>query len=129
MSPTTLSAGIVTDDADALVAFYTTGLGFSVESTSEFPQGTVTRLRRDEAHCKLYAPAAGAARPPGPEPWFRDAGFAYAALQVDDVDATVARAVDAGASVVAPPASHRPGARYALIRDPQGNVWELLQES
>lgn len=129
MSPTTLSAGIVTDDADALVAFYTTGLGFSVESASTFPQGTVTRLRRDEAHCKLYAPSGGADRPPAPEPWFRDIGFAYAALHVDDVDATFARAVDAGASVLAAPTSHRPGARYALITDPQGNVWELLQET
>lgn len=128
MSPTTLSAGIVTDDADALIAFYTAGLGFSVESTSAFPQGTVIRLRRDEANCKLYAPAGGAARPPLPEPWFRDVGFAYAALHVDDVDATVALAVDAGASVLASPTSHRPGARYALISDPQGNVWELLQE-
>lgn len=128
MSGTSLSAGIITDDVDELVAFYCGGLGFVVESTSEFPQGTVVRLRRDEARCKLYAPAGGADRAPGPEPWFRDTGFAYAALIVDDVDTTAASAADAGATIVTEPTSHRPGARYALITDPQGNVWELLQE-
>ena len=126
---TSLSAGIVTDDVDELIAFYTAGLGFAVESTSQFPQGTVVRLRRDEARCKLYAPANGATRPSRPDPWFRDAGFAYAALHVDDVDAVATRAADAGASVLTPPTSHRPGARFALITDPQGNVWELLSET
>jgi hypothetical protein len=24
--------------------------------------------------------------------------------------------------------AHRPGARFALVRDPQGNVWEVLEE-
>ncbi|WP_436795211.1 VOC family protein [Actinospongicola halichondriae] len=129
MSPAHVSAGIVTDDADELLTFYADGLGFQLESTSEFPQGTVHRLRRDDAHCKLYAPVDGAARPPRPDPWFRDVGFAYAALHVDDVEATAAAAQRAGAAVLTAPTSHRPGAVYALIADPQGNVWELLQEA
>ncbi len=128
MSTTRLSAGIVTDHAGELVAFYAAGLGFELESTSEFPQGSVHRLRRDDAHCKIYQPAGGATRPPRPDPWFRDAGFAYAALHVDDVVTTTASARKAGAVVLTEPTAHRPGAVYALIADPQGNVWELLQE-
>ncbi len=128
MSATSLSAGIVTDEPGELLSFYAIGLGFEVESTTEFPQGTVHRLRRDEARCKLYTPSAGAVRPPRPEPWFRDAGFAYAALHVDDVSAVAAKAEGAGATVLTAPTSHRPGAVYALIADPQGNVWELLQD-
>lgn len=123
-----LSAGIVTDDPDALLAFYTTGFGFELESTSEFPQGVVHRLRRDDARCKLYAPVDGAESPPRPDPWHRDRGFAYAALHVDDVDETAARAAAAGATVLVEPTEHRPGAAFALVADPQGNVWELLQE-
>ena len=75
MSPTTLSTGIVADDADALIAFYTTGLGFSVESTSEFPQGTVTRRigTKRTASCThrpagqhiLPSPNRGSATPDG----------------------------------------------------------------
>lgn len=128
MSGVRLSAGIVTDAPEELLSFYASGLGFAVESTSEFPQGTVHRIRRDEARCKIYAPAAGAARPERADPWFRDAGFAYAALLVEDVAATATRAEQAGATVLEPPTEHRPGAMYALIADPQGNVWELLQE-
>lgn len=129
MSGVSLSAGIVTDAPDELLAFYSAGLGFSVESTSEFPQGIVHRLRRDAARCKIYAPATGAFRPQPADPWFRDAGFAYAALHVDDVAATAARAEGAGATILDQPTEHRPGAMYALIADPQGNVWELLQEA
>jgi uncharacterized glyoxalase superfamily protein PhnB len=62
------------------------------------------------------------------EPWFRDGGFAYAALLVDDADRLVERARAAGARVEVEVVAHRPGARYALVRDPQGNVWEILEE-
>jgi uncharacterized glyoxalase superfamily protein PhnB len=40
----------------------------------------------------------------------------------------VDRAVAHGAEALVDVVAHRPGARYALIRDPQGNVWEILQE-
>jgi hypothetical protein len=30
--------------------------------------------------------------------------------------------------VVTEVVAHRPGARYALLRDPEGNVWEILEE-
>jgi PhnB protein len=40
-----------------------------------------------------------------------------------DVDISVSRAVDAGASLVTPPADMFWGARYGRIRDPFGHVW------
>jgi uncharacterized glyoxalase superfamily protein PhnB len=123
-----LEAGLVTDDATALAAFYVDGMGFEIESVRRFPQGDVHRLRRGEARLKLYQPADGAATHEPKEPWFRDAGFAYAALLVDDADELVARARVAGAEVVVEVVAHRPGARFALVRDPQGNVWEVLEE-
>ena len=121
--------GIVTADADTLVRFYVDGLGFAVEARYEFPQGTVHRLRRDEARCKLFQPADAPAPRPPVEPWHAVAGTRYAALHVDDVDATLAVASAAGAVVLQEPVSHRPGARYALVTDPEGNVWELLAEA
>ena len=36
----------------------------------------------------------------------------------------LAQVADLEADVIA----HRPGARYALLRDPEGNVWEILEE-
>lgn len=129
MSVNSASVGIVTDDPDELLTFYEAAFGFTVVSSSEFPQGAVHRLRAGDAHLKLYAPADGAAAPDRPEPWFRDRGMAYAALHVADAAVLADAARAAGGVVLTEPVSHRPGAVYALVRDPQGNVWELLQES
>ncbi|MGD9785043.1 MAG: VOC family protein [Hyphomicrobiaceae bacterium] len=41
----------------------------------------------------------------------------------DDVDATVGRAVTAGASITAPVEDQFWGARYGRIRDPFGHIW------
>lgn len=124
-----VEVGIVTADAPGLVAFYRDGLGFSVESVRTFPQGEVHRLRSGEARCKLYQPAEGVVARPPAEPWHAHPGMAYGALLVDDADAVVDRARAAGATVLVEVVSHRPGARYALLRDPEGNVWEILEES
>ncbi len=129
MTATTASVGIVTADPDELLTFYRHAFGFTVASSSEFPQGTVHRLRSGDAHLKLYTPTDGAAAPSPPEPWFRDRGFAYAALHLADVATTADAVRDAGGTVLTEPVSHRPGAVYAMVRDPQGNVWELLQEA
>ena len=123
-----LEAGIVSTAADELAAFYEEAFGFSVVARYDFPQGRVIRLRLDAAGLKIFQPADGADAADPPEPWHRDAGFAYAALHVADVDAVHRRALDHGARGLVEPVSHRPGARYALVTDPEGNVWELLEE-
>ena len=118
----------MSDDPDGLGRFLVDGLGFTADGLRRFPQGEVRRFRRDEARCKVFAPAGGVRARAGEGPWPERAGFAYAALLVDDAAAALARAVAAGATVVVELASHRPGARMAMVQDPQGNVWELLEE-
>jgi uncharacterized glyoxalase superfamily protein PhnB len=126
---TALELGIVTDNADRLVVFYCEGLGFAVERTLTFPQGTVHRLRRDDARCKIFQPATGADHRAPSEPWHRYRGISYGALHVSDAEATARDAIVAGASVIMAVMSHRPGAKAGLITDPDGNVWEILEES
>lgn len=46
-------------------------------------------------------------------------------LQVDDTDAWVARAVDAGAEVTMPVSDQFWGDRYGQIRDPFGFTWSI----
>ena len=46
-------------------------------------------------------------------------------LMVDDVDASVARASAAGATVVMPPSDQFYGHRCAAVRDPFGHEWML----
>lgn len=118
----------MSDDPDALGRFLVDGLGFVTDGVRRFPEGEVRRFRRDDARCKVYAPAGGVPAAGEGGAWPDRPGFAYAALLVDDAAATLAQAVAAGATVMADLASHRPGARMAMVRDPQGNVWELLEE-
>jgi PhnB protein len=49
-------------------------------------------------------------------------------LMVDDVDTSVSRASDAGATVVMPPNNEFYGHRSATIRDPFGHEWMLQKE-
>jgi PhnB protein len=46
-------------------------------------------------------------------------------LYVDDVDATFARAVGAGATAKAPPADMFCGDRFGKLEDPFGHVWSI----
>ena len=124
-----LEAGIVSPAADALAAFYRQAFGFEDVARFEFPQGIVVRLRAGRGELKLYQPANPPRRMPPPDPWHRDAGFAYAALHVTDAEAAHRCAVEHGGRSLTEPVSHRPGARFALVADPEGNVWELLEES
>lgn len=129
MSGRWVEAGIVTADADELARFYTDGLRFGLDRRLDFPQGLVIRLRSGDAGLKLFQPAALPRPGSRPTPWHAEDGFAYAALHVDDVDTVIPDVSAAGGTVLTPPTTHRPGARFALIADPEGNVWELLAET
>jgi predicted enzyme related to lactoylglutathione lyase len=123
-----LEAGIVTGDVESLSTFYRDCMGFRVDSDMSFPQGRVVRMSRGMGRIKLYGPTDPPRPPAVRETWHAEAGFAYASLLVDDADALCATATAGGANLLHPVTAHRPGARYALIADPQGNVWEILEE-
>ena len=55
-------------------------------------------------------------------------GYGHWALEVTDLDQTFAALSAAGAESVSPPApAIQPGARFAYVRDPEGNLIELIQ--
>jgi len=55
-------------------------------------------------------------------------GYFHWALYVDDLDEAVAAVIAAGARKVSGPAgAARPGARFAYVHDPEGNLLELIQ--
>lgn len=97
-------------DADVLRRFYADGLGFTVadpmEGYSMLPAGD--------------GDAVDGGIRGGTEP------YAVPFVWVDDVEAAVARAVAAGATVVMPPAPHGPTIA-AHIADPAGNRIGLFQ--
>jgi catechol 2,3-dioxygenase-like lactoylglutathione lyase family enzyme len=58
----------------------------------------------------------------------RGQGYGHWALEVDDLDSAYERLNGLGAQPVWPPADAvRPGARFAYVKDPEGNLVELIQ--
>jgi uncharacterized glyoxalase superfamily protein PhnB len=123
-----LEVGIVARDVDRLTAFYVAAFGFELVKQLEFPQGRVTRLATGHAALKVYQPADAPSTGRSPDAWRTASGFAYASAHVTSAAAALERAVAAGALQVEPVTRHRPGACYAMVADPEGNIWELLEE-
>jgi catechol 2,3-dioxygenase-like lactoylglutathione lyase family enzyme len=128
-----LEAGIVGRDPTVLTTFYERVFGFELHDRLDFEaMGVVLKLRRGAVRVKLFFPAPGATERVVAEPWYSCSGWRYVALYCDGED-ELRRIVDAvgehGGSVVLAPSSHRAGATVAVVRDPEGNVWELLWEA
>lgn len=109
------------DDLAAAERFYTTAFGLTVGR--RFGDGGVVELLGAGAAIYLLHKPAGSTPVPG-SPGRRDYARHWTPVHldfvVDDVDATVARAVAAGAALEHPPASHDWG-RAAQLADPWGH--------
>jgi catechol 2,3-dioxygenase-like lactoylglutathione lyase family enzyme len=124
-SPTdaTVHVRYLVDDVQAAIDFYTTHLGFTV-NTAYLP--AFADVQRGNLRLLLSGPASSAGRPmpdgrvPGPGGWNR------IHLLVADIDAEVARLRAAGLTfrndIV-----KGPGGRQILLDDPAGNPVELFQ--
>lgn len=69
--------------------------------------------------------AADAGIPPGGEPAFRGVTLAINLESPELVDAALKTAVEAGASIVKPPAATTWGGYSGYFEDPDGHLWEL----
>src|SRR5687768_12707665 len=119
-----VSVRYIVDDVDAAVDFYTTHIGFELRMR---PAPGFAMLARDSLTLLLNAPGAGGAGQtlpdgsvPAPGEWNRFQ------LEVDDLDATVDRLREAGATFRSDVITGR-GGRQALLEDPAGNLVELFQ--
>lgn len=111
------------EDADASADFYVDVLGFEVERR----MGTAfTMVKRGDLTLWLSGPETSAARPmpngdqPVPGGWNR------LVVEVDDIDAAVARLRAANATFRNEPITG-PGGRQVLVEDPSGNPIEIFQ--
>jgi catechol 2,3-dioxygenase-like lactoylglutathione lyase family enzyme len=121
----TVQVRYIVRDIDAAIAFYTTHLGFRLEM---HPAPPFAMLSRGELRLVLSAPnprgGGGQAMPDGTEP--QPGGWNRFAIQVDDLDALVARLRAAGVhfrnDIVT-----GVGGRQILADDPSGNAVELFE--
>jgi catechol 2,3-dioxygenase-like lactoylglutathione lyase family enzyme len=115
------SVRYIVDDVQAAIDFYTSHLGFSL-NTSAAP--AFADVIRGPLRLLLSGPASSGARATPDDA--AAAGRNRIHLVVSDLDAEIARIQDAGlplrSEVVA-----GPGGRQVLLADPAGNLVELFQ--
>jgi len=110
-------------DPDRARRFYETVLGWSIEQWGDQPYWMITTGKPDEPGIN-----GGLLPRSGPEPAPGAPVNAYVVtVQVDDLDATVARAVEAGATVALEKAQMGGVGWLAYIVDTEGNILGLLQ--
>ena len=115
------SVRYLVDDVQAAIDFYTTHLGFRV-NTSAAP--AFADVLRGPLRLLLSGPASSGARATPDDA--SGAGRNRLHLVVDDLDAEIARLEDAGLSFRSDVVSG-PGGRQILIADPAGNLVELFE--
>lgn len=122
-----IDLGIITKNAEAMLAFYQDTLGFRFHSKGERPGSTMYRLMCGNSMVKIVqhdqAPASEAA-PGGLQ---GGTGYRYWTMTVDNLDEIVASCEQAGMKIAVPMLSIQDGVRIAMIEDPDGNWVEFLQ--
>lgn len=115
------SVRYIVDDVQAAIDFYTTHLGFTLNTN---PAPAFADVVRGPLRLLLSGPASSGARAtPGD---VASAGRNRIHLIVDDLDAEIARLGGAGLSFRSDVVSG-PGGRQVLLADPAGNLVELFQ--
>lgn len=130
--------GVNVSDLDAAVAFYRDRLGFEEgrRFAASSAQDDLLGLDRVEAEIAFLEAGGGTlelkayASPPGEnvndDGAPHDVGMAHLCLAVDDLDAWYDRLAE-DVEFLSPPRAVDSGARIANLRDPDGNVVELIE--
>ena len=120
----TVSPYLAVDDAARAIEYYLKAFGAKELVRMEAPGGKVghAELELGDSRIMLSDPFPQAStRPP------KELGGTSASvfMYVEDVDAVVKRAVDAGATVTMEVANQFWGDRFGTITDPFGHVWSI----
>jgi glyoxylase I family protein len=123
-----IDLGIITRDAQPMLAFYCDVLGLEKEGLIPMPSGgDMHRLKAGSSIIKIVQlsrpPAADAT--PGGIP--AATGMRYWTLHINNLQQVVDACSAAGCSIVVPPKTIRAGVTIAIVEDPDGNWVELLQ--
>jgi catechol 2,3-dioxygenase-like lactoylglutathione lyase family enzyme len=120
-----VSVRYIVDDVDRAIDFYTGHLGFEEVM---HPAPTFAMLQRGELRFVLSAPGGGPGggqpMPDGSVP--TPGGWNRIQIEVADLDATVARLREAGATFRGD-VVEGVGGRQVIVEDPAGNPIELFQ--
>ncbi len=120
----TLTPSLPVEDAAQAIEFYKQAFGARERVRMPGPDGKIAHaeLEIGDSLITLADPFEQAAAKP---PTQLGGASASVLLYVEDVDAVVDAAVDAGATVTGPVADMFWGDRYGTVTDPFGHVWQI----
>jgi len=120
----TVTPYLALDDAAAAIEYYKTAFGARERVRMEGPDGKIghAELEIGDSLVMLSDPFPQASTTPPKELGGTSAGIF---LYVEDVDAVVKQAVDAGATVAMEVADQFWGDRFGSITDPFGHLWSI----
>jgi predicted enzyme related to lactoylglutathione lyase len=125
-APAALEVGLVVRDIDFLVDFYRNALGCEVYGEFASPSGL--RLVALLFGSSIFKLAWREELPKSPDArGFGVAGYQYLSFRVTDMATAFASAVAAGAKEIMAPTSASPTCVAAIMEDPEGNLFELVQ--
>lgn len=125
--------GLSVANLDTQRRFYGDALGLTAEDEHfEMPEAQIrTVILRADNGLKIELIERGGSTPQefaDPYDGAGVQGYFHWALYVDDLTTAFASTIAAGATEVSAPADAvRPGARFAYVKDPEGNLLELIQ--
>jgi len=142
----TIDLGCVVSDVDAAVEFYTKAIGFKVAGSfsvdGEYAKDvgltngttlniTILTLGEGEDATKLKLMSPGDSAPVANQHITTSLGFSYITIFVHSMDEAMERLNEAGIKTVAKsplplPENLDPSMALALVRDPDGNIVELV---
>jgi catechol 2,3-dioxygenase-like lactoylglutathione lyase family enzyme len=134
--------GLSVADIDKSIAFYELlgmekvcevfrfeGPQFSKVMGLENAQGRMGLVRKGDVQLELFEFANPSPRPKARDCPVADHGYTHFGFEVDDIEATYERLLAAGAQFHAPVTTFPGGMKATYGRDPDGNVFEIMQQS
>ena len=129
LSKPALDVGIVTVDAERMLAFYHDLLGLETLEPVVFPGfGTIQRLAVGQSILRLFQPEQSAPQGVTGDSIYAATGIRYLTLAVRNLEEVVDACRAFGVNVPRPVSEVRPGVRAATVQDPDGN-WIEMQSS
>ena len=122
------SVRVLASDVEALAKFYSEAFGMSETrrpvDTPTFKEivlnsGSTPELAKKATSTPIVIATRAKAGPPA-------GGMAALIVEVPDMEAAIARATAAGATLLRPRAKSAEGLSYAILTDPDGNQFEFL---
>lgn len=123
-----LDIGIVTNDAEPMLAFYRDLVGLTSDGEARVPGGVSYRLRCGTSLVKLLALRKPLPARSAPGGIYASTGCRYWTFSVPSVEKIIAACQAQGAPVAVPVTEYEPGRSMAIVEDPDGNWVEFIDE-